>query len=162
MWHRQNLFMESYYDTLCWETVSKRPLLISFLSLCGYIFSLCLAFSLGLGYTDVRLLKDVRLEKGGLQTETCGRYPLQYLPWGREGRKAKGCQKSNEVKERVPERKTMEEQWLKDSKWSWEKNKSPGGRLICPGRQCNVIQHIILYIQMTLVTLGVGARKQPC
>lgn len=46
------------------------------------LFSL-FSLSLGLGYADVRplvVLRGVGLEKGGLQTETCGRYPIQYLP----------------------------------------------------------------------------------
>lgn len=73
--------MVLYYEKLCLPGLSLFLVWIHF----SFPFFL-VNLSLGLGFTDVRrlvVLRGVGLEEGGLLTETCGPYPIHYLPTGR-------------------------------------------------------------------------------
>ena len=104
----------SYYDSNCWETASER----------GLSFFLCLDRS----FLSAQPLCGARLrwrktagcfkgcgawKKGGLQTETCGRYPVQYLPWGREGTQRNGRWKEREWKNNRLGRSLRKKSWAK-------------------------------------------------
>ena len=89
----------SYYDNNCWETASERGLSL-FLCL-----DHCFLSAQPLSGARLRWRKTAGCfkgcgawKKGGLQTETCGRYPVQYLPWGREGTQRNGRWKEREWK----------------------------------------------------------------